>query len=100
VDRDLVLVERLEPGLGRLEVELRPPCLAPDLELVRVGVALRMPVEQPAEECAARALDLRDEHHGLADLHDVVGADLTELPVLLELVQLLPQRALHYCLRL
>jgi hypothetical protein len=72
------LLERLEPGLRRREVERGPvPLLRlADADLVRVGVHLRVAVEELAEQRPAGALDLRDEDERLANEHEVLEPHL------------------------
>ena len=80
------LAEKHPPALGRvIEVELRPrePGAITDVPFVRMDVALRMPVEEVAQERAARAWRLRDQRDGLVD-GDLSPADrldeLVEVP--------------------
>src|SRR5204863_4451071 len=69
-----LLVQDAEPVTRRTGVERRPAVAlrVADRELVRVGVALRVPVEELAEERAAGPVDLRDEDERLAHRDEVV----------------------------
>ena len=77
---DAAKVEGLEPRLRPREVERRPVVLlrVADLQLVRVDMALAVPVEELEQERPAGALDLRDQDERLTDRHDVgeSGADV------------------------
>ncbi len=66
---------------------------------MRVGVAFRVPVEELAQERPARALDLRDEHQRLPNLHQMLQPDPGQRAVLLQLAQLLPRGRLGDNLR-
>jgi hypothetical protein len=72
-----LFLELREPGL-RFLVErqgwpqMRPPI--PDVQLVRMNVALRMAVEQPHEECPPGPLRLADQGERLLDRHDALAA--------------------------
>jgi hypothetical protein len=64
----------------------------PDVDLARVRVALRVAVEELAQERAAGTLDLGDEDERLANLDQVLEPQAAQLAVLVELAEPLPAR--------